>query len=294
MREYDATLKMLLRGSAARTLRDLTGVSVAKWLDIELPKVHTLLLDLLGQTADESLIHLELQSRNDPEMPLRMAEYALGVYRLFGKFPRQIVLYVGESPLRMVPQLEGPEVLFRYEVVDIRDLDGERLLASERVGDNVIAILTRLRDREGAIHEIVRKISELEGSERELALRQLVTLGGLRRLEEVIEREARKMPLLDDIMDNKVLGREYKRGLQEGVQEGMQQGVREGMQQGVREGMRQGELTLLRRLIEKRFGAVPAWAEEWLSRRPPAELEALGVRLLDAKSVEDLLPHTHN
>lgn len=281
MREYDATLKMLLRGSAGRTFQELTGVSVEKWLDIELPKVQTLLLDLLGQTADQSLIHLELQSGNDAEMPIRMAEYALGVYRLFGKFPRQIVLYVGEAPLRMAPRLEGPDVSFRYRVVDIRELDGERLLASEQVGDNVIAILTRLRDREGAIHEIVRRISELEGSQRELALRQLIILGGLRRLEESIEREARKMPLLDDILDNKVLGREYKRGVEQGVQQGVLQGVQQGVQQG--------ELTLLRRMIEKRFGAVPGWAEERLSGWPPAELEALGVRLLDAKSLEDLL-----
>ncbi len=273
MREYDATLKMLLRGSAGRTFQELTGVSVEKWLDIELPKVQTLLLDLLGQTADQSLIHLELQSGNDAEMPIRMAEYAFGVYRLFGKFPRQIVLYVGEAPLRMAPRLEGPDVSFRYRVVDIRELDGERLLESEQVGDNVIAILTRLRDREGAIHEIVRRISELEGSQRELALRQLIILGGLRRLEESIEREARKMPLLDDILDNKVLGREYNRGMEQGMQQGVQQ----------------GELTLLRRMIEKRFGAVPGWAEERLSGWPPAELEALGVRLLDAKSLEDLL-----
>ncbi|MGI8991974.1 MAG: hypothetical protein ACR2I2_20650 [Bryobacteraceae bacterium] len=51
MREYDATLKMWLRGSAERSFRDLTGVSIEKWLDIELPKVQPLLLDLLGQTA---------------------------------------------------------------------------------------------------------------------------------------------------------------------------------------------------------------------------------------------------
>nr|MDQ2901455.1 DUF4351 domain-containing protein [Acidobacteriota bacterium] len=75
------------------------------------------------------------------------------------------------------------------------------------------------------------------------------------------------------------------RGVRQGVQQGLQQGVRQGVQQG----LQQGELTLLRRQIEKRFGAVPAWAEERLSSRPPADLEALGVRLLDAKSLEDLL-----
>jgi hypothetical protein len=60
----------------------LTGTAIAKWLDVELPKVQNLRLDLLGETVGDELIHLELQSGNDAAMPLRMAEYCLGVYRL--------------------------------------------------------------------------------------------------------------------------------------------------------------------------------------------------------------------
>ena len=73
------------------------------------------------------------------------------------------------------------------------------------------------------------------------------------------------MPILGDTLDNRVLGREYKRGLQE------------------------GELTVLRRVIEKRFGAIPTWAEERLTGRSAADLEELSVRVLDAQSIEDLL-----
>ena len=86
-------------------------------------------------------------------------------------------------------------------------------------------------------------------------------LAGLRHLEEAVEQEARKMPILNDILDHKVLGREFKRG----------------------------ELTVLRRLIEKRFGAIPSWAEERLAGRSTGELEELSVRVLDAESIEDLL-----
>ena len=85
------------------------------------------------------------------------------------------------------------------------------------------------------------------------------------------------MPLFIDILDNKVLGREFKRGLQEGIQEGELKGELK------------GELTVLRRLIEKRFGAMPGWVEERLAGRSTAELADLSVRLLDAQSIEDLL-----
>jgi len=120
---------------------ELTGGAVEKWLNVELPKVQNPRADLLGQTADGSLVHVELQSGNEAAMALRMAEYCLGVLRLFGKFPRQVVLYVGEAPLGMDSELRGPDVSFRYRMIDIRELDGDRLLESEETGDNVIAIL---------------------------------------------------------------------------------------------------------------------------------------------------------
>jgi hypothetical protein len=49
-------------------------------------------------------------------------------------------------------------------------------------------------------------------------------------------------------------------------------------------------LAARRRLIEKRFGAIPGWEEERLTGRSPAELEELSLRLLDAPRLEDLLP----
>jgi predicted transposase YdaD len=273
MQEYDAALKLLLRGPAKLTMRELTGSAIERWLDVELPKVQNTRVDLLGETGEASLVHLELQSGNDAAMPLRMAEYCLGVYRLFGKFPRQVLLYVGEAPLRMASEIRGPDVWFRYRAIDIRELDGDRLLASAEVGDNIIAILARLRDHKEAVRRIVERIAGLEAAGREAILDQLLVLAGLRHLEEVVEQEARKMPLLNDILDNKVLGREYKRGRQEGLQEGRQE----------------GELALLCRLIRRRFGAIPGWAEEQLAGRSAAELEELGDRVLDAGSLEDLL-----
>ena len=132
MQDYDVTLKLLLQRSASLTMRAVTGAEIAKWLDVELPRVQNLRLDLLGETVDGGLIHVELQSANDPAIPIRMAEYALGIFRLLGRFPRQIVLYVGERKLRMDPELRGPGVLFQYQVIDIRMLDAGPLLTAPR------------------------------------------------------------------------------------------------------------------------------------------------------------------
>jgi len=273
MQEYDVALKLLLQGQAKRTIGELTGTAIVKWLDVELPKVRNPRLDLLGETVDAELIHLELQSGNDSAMPLRMAEYCLGVFRLFERFPRQVLLYVGEAPLRKATVLRGGGLSFEYQAVDIRSLNGDWLLESEEVGDNVIAILAHLRDHKEAVRRIVARLAGLAPAERATALEQLFILAGLRRLEETVEREARKMPIHIDILENKVLGREFKKGLQEGRQEGRQE----------------GELAILRRLIERRFGSLPSWAEQRLAGASTEHLEELATRVLDAASLEELL-----
>ena len=117
--------------------------------------------------------------------------------------------------------------------------------------------------------EILRRVTGLNATKRDAALGQLIVLSGLRGLEETVEEEIRKMPILNDIMDHKVLGREYKRGWAEGTHD--------------------GELRILRRLLQKRFGPVPAWVEERLGDRSAEDLEALSLRLLEAQSLEDLL-----
>ena len=150
MQEYDVVLKLLLRGSAKVVLDELAGTTIASWLNVELPEVVNRRVDLLGETADGMLIQIDLQSGADNTMALRMAEYSLAIYRLRKKFPRQIVLYVGEAPLKLEDTLIGPDLQFRYRLIDVRDLDGERLRESPEMGDNVIAILTRLHDQRGS------------------------------------------------------------------------------------------------------------------------------------------------
>jgi hypothetical protein len=189
---------------------------------------------------------------------------------MFGRYPIQVLLYVGDGPARMETVLRGPNLEYSYRLVDVRDLDGERLLNSDKVDDNIIALLTRISDRRQAAQLVLQRIAGLPQGERQSALDRPVILAGLRKtLGNLVEEEARKVAILNDILDHEVLGREYKKGRQEGELK--------------------GELTILRRQIEKRFGSVPNWAEERLAKLSAKELEELSVRVLDAKSIEDLL-----
>src|SRR5437016_5344786 len=185
MQQYDVTLKLLLE-SAKVAVHDLAGTTITKWIDVELPDVKNRRVDLLGETIDGELVHLEIQTSNDTNMPRRMAEYCLDILRLFGKWPRQILVYVGSAPLRMPDELSGPNMAFRYHLTDIRALDGEKLLASSDVGDNVIAILARLRDLKEDGRRILERFADLPPAERQLYLKQLLILAGLRKCAAII------------------------------------------------------------------------------------------------------------
>jgi hypothetical protein len=101
MHEYDVALKNILTRPGSSVLAQLTGASSLKWLNVEAPKVSNRRVDLLGELPDRNLVHIELQSRNEKDFPLRMAEYLFGIGLRYGRLPRQVALYVGEAPLRM-------------------------------------------------------------------------------------------------------------------------------------------------------------------------------------------------
>ena len=74
---------------------------------MEAPLVRNLRADLLGESPAGELVHIELQSRNDKDFPLRMGEYSFAVVLLHGRLPRQVALYVGAEPLRMPDEISG-------------------------------------------------------------------------------------------------------------------------------------------------------------------------------------------
>jgi hypothetical protein len=158
--DYDIALKSVIRRLSGDALRALTGFAIERWHNVELPEVRALRADMIGETAEGDLVQLELQSANDAGMALRMAEYALAVYRHFRRFPWQIVLYVGRATLAMPERLDGHSLAFRFRVVDIRELDGTASIAKGNLEECVLAVLMRLGDERAAVRDILRRISE--------------------------------------------------------------------------------------------------------------------------------------
>ena len=233
----------------------------------ETPRVRNLRLDLLGQLPDKQLVGIEFQSRNERDFPMRMGEYLFATGRTYGRLPRQIVLYVGEPRLRMKDRIETPDLSYRFHLVDIRDLDGEALLASRNLGDNVLVILTRLGARPGTVRCILDRIAHAPAAARDEAFAELLIVAGLRELDDEIETEAKKMPITEDIMDHGVIGPLIRQGRAEGLAE--------------------GQMEMLLSQMEKRFGTVPPRVRKRLAALKPKEIKPAGLRLLDAERIDN-------
>jgi hypothetical protein len=61
------------------------------------------------------------------------------------------------------------------------------------------------------------------------------------------------------------------------------------LREGEQRGQQRGEANLLRRLLERRFGALPDWTLDRIAAADSATLEKWGLRVLDAGSLDDVL-----
>jgi predicted transposase YdaD len=278
---YDTTLKTLFQSPPPQLLRLLIGGQAREMLTVEYPTVQMRRPDLVVRLTDGRLYHLELQSTNDAAMPWRMLEYFGLLCQTYGQPPSQQVLYVGDAVLSMAAHLAYPTLSFQYEAIDIRTLDGETLLASAALEDNLLALLCRLANPRQAIQRLLARIAAVAGTARDDAIAQLLALSGLRRLHPLVLEETEHMPIMINIRENPFFREVFEEGKQEGHQEGRQEGRQEGHKEEA--------VALLCRQLEHRFGPLPAATRQQIEAADTPTLETWSLRVLDATSLEDVL-----
>ena len=269
---YDTTLKTLFQAPPQQLLRLLVGGQAREMLTVEYPTVRMRRPDLVVRLTDGRLYHLELQSDNDAAMPWRMLEYYGLLYQRYGQQPLQHVLYVGERPMTLVAQIDHATLLFEYEAIDVRTLDGQPLLHSTVLEDNILALLCRGGATRATVQYILARIANLSGTAQTEALTTLLILAGLRHLQPLVREETQQMAIILDIENNPFLRDIFEEGRQEGHQEGQIE----------------GERALIRQQLARRFGVLPAWAEQHIAAADTTTLEQWGLRLLDATSLEEV------
>lgn len=165
-------------------------------------------LVLLKEEGKEPFIfHLEFQSTNDSKMAARMASYDFMLHLKYDMEVVSAVIYTGERPMTMKNTVSFNGNHYACRMIDIREMDPEIFLRSDKSKEVVLAILAGgdSYDRRQIIRRILtqlQKLLPLEGSEIAERIRDLEILSGLRdnnNLQQKIIEEVQKMPIVYDI-----------------------------------------------------------------------------------------------
>ena len=272
--------------------------------------------------SEETILHLEFQSRPDSNMAFRMADYRLRVYRRFPeKAMRQVVIYLQPSPSDALYQttFEIPGTRHEFEVIRLWEQPSSIFLSAP--GLLPFTVLSATEDRPDLLRQVARQIETLpEARLQSNVAASTAILAGLLLDKDLIQRilrkemmqesviyqdikaegllegrqegllEGRQEGLLEGRQEGLLEGRQegLLEGRQEGLQEGRQEGLQEGRQEGLQEGRRKGEVSLVCRLLRRRFGTVPETLTYQINELSLAQLEGLGEALLEFGELTDL------
>ncbi|MEJ7555848.1 MAG: Rpn family recombination-promoting nuclease/putative transposase, partial [Aquificaceae bacterium] len=101
MSSKDITLKDIFEEIPHRLSKILAPAPIKELLPTNFPSTE-LRVDFLARLEDESILHIEFQSFNDPNMPFRMLRYYLAIWERYPTSPiKQLLVYVGNRKLRM-------------------------------------------------------------------------------------------------------------------------------------------------------------------------------------------------
>ena len=180
----------------------LAGAAPVEWLNVELPATRSLRADFVCRLTTGLLFHIEFNSYNEAELVWRMLDYLTDLRKKYGSVPKQVVLYIGREPLKMPNRIDvtDPPLSYEVEMIDLGNLNAEELLASEKIGDVILAILNRQADPRQTLARIFERLKPLEPEQRLRACRLLVILSAKRNLSDTVIEGVKEMAFLIDPM----------------------------------------------------------------------------------------------
>ncbi len=278
MSSKDIALKDIFEEIPQRLSKILAPAPIKELLPTNFPSTE-LRVDFLARLEDESVLHIEFQSFNDPNMPFRMLRYYLAIWERYPNTPiKQLLVYVGNRKLRMKSKLRLRNLTFSYEILDIKQIDCRVLLESPDPMDRLLACLCKVEDEVYLIEKLIRTMESMNEEERKDYLLKALTLTELRpNLRIKLTEEVRHMPIVVRPEDIKLPKKKLRKDILYRL------GLEEGKQIGIEEGLLKSAQEMLIAIIEGKLGYVP---EEIVNRireiRDVEFLRSLAKKLVSA------------
>ncbi|MCS7213834.1 MAG: Rpn family recombination-promoting nuclease/putative transposase [Candidatus Calescibacterium sp.] len=267
---YDSEIKKTFEKVAIGVLKIL-GYEIVEVrpLPIEM-QIGKLVADFLAivklKDGTEFILHIEFQTKNDPDMPKRMLRYFSVIISRHDLPVLQIVIYLGKEGVRMGNGIDmnfqGTSISYRYQIVDIKTIEAEKFLESDAPDVYLLAILGRTEDISEVIRKIISRLRESfekrEISKHDLLeyINRLGVFGNLRDIREDLRKEVEKTVIDIDITKTWLYQEGLEKGMKEGLEKGIQKGIQKGRKEGIKEGLRRGLKEALLYDIRFKFGKV--------------------------------------
>lgn len=161
------------------------------------------LYKVVTEDKQRFLLHIEFQTKLNSEMLYRMVEYH-GLILKKHKMPiKHLVIYLGRRKKRLRIQLKDNEVFRGYDLIQLHEIDTEKLLTSQVPEMVLLAILSNFpKDKtESVLRLIIRQLKRISTDRDDLGkyLKQLTIFSRLRNLDEETSKIISTMSLHYDI-----------------------------------------------------------------------------------------------
>lgn len=293
LRLYDQVLKVLGREYPEALLRlafpglDIELVGTILNVEITLPEQRVDFVHEVAFEDEEYILHIEFQTEHRPNFPQRMFEYSAALTRLFQKPVLSLAVYI--RPRRKAPPAEyrvklgeHPVNRFTYPVVKLWEYRDRIWTGEFRELAPLLLELVEEKSEAVLVREKELILQERDKKKRGTLLATAVTIASRYFERDFLWRffreEVEAMKEAPFIVD----------WIEEGIQKGYQQGMQKGLQQGLQQGVKRGALKLLRRVVVRRFNALPAWLDDGLSEKLSEDvLDYLLDLALDSETLEE-------
>jgi len=199
-----------------------------KILPEKLPKTLEREIDFLYliQTEEgEELLHIEFQTKGERDLVYRVGEYHGIILRKYRLSLRHVVIYLGSGKTRMPTHLPESQQYKGFDLINLRELDTEKLLSSQVPEVVLLALLGNYptTEAESVLRLLTRRLKVLSGDTPKLTkyLEQLKILSRLRKLETLTKKIVNDMPINYDIKTDGL----YLEGHAQGHEQGIEQGI---------------------------------------------------------------------
>jgi predicted transposase YdaD len=121
-----------------------------------------LLKKVTDATGETFVLHLEIQTKSEPDMVYRMAEYFVMLHREYRLPVRQYVLYIGAGQPGMTTQLRVEPMQFSYNLLALSAVSYRLFLASTVPEQVLLAILADFDNQppEVVIRQMASRLAE--------------------------------------------------------------------------------------------------------------------------------------